>query len=381
MSPRKVAIIGARGIANYGGFETLVSELAPRLRERGYEIMCSHRWVDQASRTREFRGVTPLYFPFRFPKSILFSRFFELLYDSYFLVMCSLWLKCDLIYCLGTGAGFALPIGRLAKSKTIVNIDGLEWKREKFGRAQRNLIRWLFLSCYLFSDFILVDNNRLTEYVPARYQKKIVFIPYGVTIPECSRIDSKVAEDHARPALSIPTGEDYWLVVSRLEPDNNIHTIVRAYSESRTKKHLLIVGSFSSCQYEVRVRETLKELPEGKNVVFSGSIFNQSHLTHMRCHAFAYIHGHSVGGTNPSLLEAMSVGKAIIAHDNVFNREVCSRSALYFKDSSDLARQMDALEGNREMSAKLGSEAREIAMVKYGWEAVVDAYDRLFLRV
>jgi rhamnosyltransferase len=77
----------------------------------------------------------------------------------------------------------------------------------------------------------------------------------------------------------------------------------------------------------------------------------------------------------------MSVGKAIIAHDNVFNREVCSRSALYFKDSSDLARQMDALEGNREMSAKLGSEAREIAMVKYGWEAVVDAYDQLFLRV
>jgi rhamnosyltransferase len=381
MSPRKVAIIGARGIANYGGFETLVSELAPRLRERGYEIMCSHRWVDQASRTLYFRGVTPLYFPFRFPKSTLFSRFFELLYDSYFLVMCSLWLKCDLVYCLGTGAGFALPISRLTRSKTIVNIDGLEWKREKFGRAQKSLIKWLFLTCYLFSDFILVDNSRLTDYVPARYRKKTVFISYGVTIPECPRIDSEVAEDYARSALSIPTDEDYWLVVARLEPDNNIHTIIRAYSESGTRKRLLVVGSFSSCQYEAQVREILKELPEGKNVVFSGSIFDQNHLTHVRCHAFAYLHGHSVGGTNPSLLEAMSVGRAVIAHDNVFNRDVCGRSALYFRDSSDLARQMDTLESNSEMPARLGSEAREIVVAGYGWEAVVDAYDRLFLGI
>jgi len=322
-----------------------------------------------------------LYFPFRFPKSILLSRFFELLYDWYFLLMCSLWLKCDIVYCLGTGAGFALPISNLGRSKTIVNIDGVEWERAKFGRAQRNLIRWLFLFSYLFSDFILVDNRRLTDYVPVDFQKKTVFIPYGVTIPECTGIDRELAEGKSKPVSYVPKGEEYWLVVARLEPDNNIHTIVKAYSESRTKKHLLIVGSFSSNQYEARVREMLKELPEGKNVAFSGSIFNQSHLTHLRCHAFAYVHGHSVGGTNPSLLEAMSVGRAIICHDNVFNREVCGGSALYFKEAEELARQMDSLEGNRELSARLGSEARDIAKTKYGWDGVVDAYDKLFLRV
>lgn len=380
MSSKKVAIIGARGIANYGGFETLVSELAPRLSALGYEVACSHRWADEKERRSEIRGSTPLYFPFKFPKSVFLARLFELFYDWYFVLKCSFGLRCDIVYCLGTGAGFALPLGRLTRSKLVVNIDGLEWKRAKFTRGQRGLIRLLFKSCFSFSNIILVDNSRLTEFVPEARRKDAVFIPYGVSIPDCSKVSKLLAESTSSPT-PMPAQQGYWLVVARLEPDNSIHTIVRGYSECKSKMPLVVVGSFSSQQYEREVRSHLQDLPKEKQVVFLGSIFDQNRLTMTRCRAFAYLHGHSVGGTNPSLLEAMSVGSPIIAHDNIFNREVCGDSAVFFDDPSGLARQMDSLEADRSMAARLGSGALGIAKARYSWDEVVRSYDQLFSRL
>jgi len=377
MPRRRIAIIGARGIGNYGGFETLVSELAPRLHDIGYEVFCSHRMPARGDARTDFKGSKLLYFPFRFPKSGVLARGFEAFYDWYFAVMCCFFMKCDIVYCLGTASGFALPLCRLSRSRIVVNVDGVEWERAKFSRAQQNLIKLFFYASLIGSHSLLLDNSKLLDFIPPSFRNKASHIPYGVTSEECGNWDS-------RPLLGIVKGEievlpsNYWLVVARLEPDNNIHTIIEGYCSSRSKMPLVVVGSFSSAEYERSIRSLLGAKSCGKEIVFAGSVYDQPRLHMLRCHCYGYIHGHSVGGTNPSLLEAMGAQNLIVAHDNVFNREVCSDFAMYFVNAKDLADRIDSIENDRSRFEMLRESVYARATLKYRWEDVAVAYDRLF---
>lgn len=377
MPKGRIAIIGARGIGNYGGFETLVSELAPRLHDKGYEVFCSHRMPDQGDAGTDFKGATLLYFPFRFPMSGVLARGFEALYDWYFAVMCSFFMKCDVVYCLGTGAGFALPLCRFSHSRLVVNVDGLEWKRAKFSRFQRTLIKLFFFASYVGAHRLLLDNSRLRDFIPESFVNKASYIPYGAAPVECEDWDPACSLEHAKVEDAI-LPSSYWLVVARLEPDNNIHVIIEGYCRSKSKMPLVIVGSFSSLEYERSILSLVRTAPSGKRVVFTGSTYNQARLSMLRCHSHGYIHGHSVGGTNPSLLEAMAARNLIIAHDNVFNREVCSDLALYFNNATDLADRIDMIENDGRRFERFQEGVYSRVGKEYRWDDVLVEYDRLF---
>jgi len=378
MSTRRLAIIGARGIHNYGGFETLVGELAPKLRERGYEIYCSVRRDDSPGSASEYKGVKLEYFPFRFPRSNRLGRVFEVLYDWYFEVKFSFFSKVDFVYCLGIPAGILSPFCRLSGARIIINIDGLEWKREKFSFLERAYIRLAYLVSYIGATYLILDNSQLIGHVPSSIRWKAIFIPYGVAPIECVKLDDSVIGKYVEQASLKVRPHDYWLVVARLEPDNKIHTIVEAYAKSSTRKPLIIVGGFSSTSYAESVKNLLAHVGDGKSVILLGPVFDKGDLETLRCNCAAYLHGHSVGGTNPSLLEAMSSGNLIVAHRNQFNEEVAAENAFYFDGSEDLARTMDFLDANPDKRSEYGSSARARAREKYRWDEVVATYDKLF---
>jgi rhamnosyltransferase len=378
MHPRRVAIIGARGIANYGGFETFVGEVAPRLTSRGYEVICSHRMREDGADVKEFQGVKLAYFPFRFPKNSRFARLFEVLYDWYFAVKFSWFARVDVLYCLGIATGLITAFCRLSGTVVIVNVDGLEWKRAKFRLSDRIYIRLSYLASYFGSDRLILDNSKLVQHIPARPREKAIFIPYGVAPVTCPAWDDTLMSRCCDSASSVLSPGRYWLVVARLEPDNNIHTIVDAYMRSGSKIPLAIVGSFSSAKYESLLHQKLSFVPVGKSVLLLGSIYNRRSLEMLRCHCAAYVHGHSVGGTNPSLLEGMSAGNVIISHDNEFNREVAGESAIYFTGADELARALDLVEHHPAEYSKLGEAMKARVSERYRWDDVVSSYDKLF---
>ena len=376
MKAFRVAIIGARGIGGHGGYETVVAELAPRLKERGHQVYCSTRSLEDAEFHSDFKGVQLMRFPFRFPEKYSISKTFELLYDSYFVVRCKIALKCDAVYCLGVVSGIALLATSFFGASTAVNIDGLEWTRGKFGRIVRFFLRLSFLASCLGSNRIVLDNQALIDYVPQRFRNKTVCITYGVSPVACSDsadIDFVLRND----GIINRSKGTYWLVVARLEPENNIHKIIHAYVLSKSTNPLVIIGDCSSPGYERNLLDLAADVGSEKRVILAGSVYDQEILRQLRCGCLAYIHGHSVGGTNPSLLEAMSAGNVIISHDNPFNREVCHDAAVYFRNASDLAEAMNAVENAPSRFHDLGRMASRLSEENHKWEEITTEYEQL----
>jgi rhamnosyltransferase len=380
MNRPKVAIIGARGFGKYGGFETFVGELVPRLEGRSYEIYCSSERNETGDNPSTMFGSTVIYFPIRFPHNYTLRKVFENLYDWYFVSKCTLSPRCDLVYCLGTLSGISLIIPKIFGVTSIVNVDGLEWKRAKLSALERALLKFYFIiSCWL-STSIVVDNRQLTQYIPSRLKKKAIFLPYGASSITPPRWEWDLISEYITESESGISPNDYWLVVARLEPDNNIHTIIEGYLSSHSTKPLVIVGDFTSLKFKTILDNLLTRVPKGKKVLMVGSIYNKRILDMLRSYCLAYLHGHSVGGTNPSLLEAMGAGNLVIAHDNPFNREVSGDTALYFRESPDLASLLGEIEQDMEKFSGLKRSTQKRAFEKYEWGEVADSYNNMFLK-
>jgi len=370
----KIAIIGSRGIpAKYGGFETAVEAVAPRLVEKGWNIFASCEGPRDQSKPAVYKGVNLFYFPVR----PFFRIVYEVLYDVYSLVKSSL--VCDYIYMLGYGAGLFFFIPKIVRKKLVVNVDGLEWKREKFNKLEKSILLTSERAAVAFADVIVADSKEIKKYIEGRYKKKAVYITNGVDAPQLEKWDERkfsgqglLKEDMAL----LP--KDYWLAVARLEPENNIHVIVQAFLKSNSNKKLVIIGNFSSKKYQRHVLEILEDDDAGERVILTGAIYDMNLLNMLRQNCFAYIHGHSVGGTNPTLLEAMSMKNLVIAHDNEFNREVGGQTTLYFKDAGDLAAKIDEIENEPDSFARLKDAAYSRVLSNYSWQDIVEEYDKLF---
>lgn len=374
---KKVAVIGARGISNWGGFETAAREIAPRLVERGYNVYCSCE--KNSCDLDTYKGVKMIYFPIRMPKNYELRKIFEVLYDLYFIIISSTVLNCDVVYSLGYNANILMSVPRLLGKKVTFNMAGLEWARCKFGRVQQLIIKSLYLLATVGASHIIVDHEKLKPHVPARFQDKVVLLTYGANEPIPAPWNVDVIAQHSRSAgVANLQPLEYWLVVARLEPDQHIATIVDAYLHGTSSMPLVIVGDFSSKKYEQAVTEALKDAPPDKQVIFTGGIYDQHALTMLRHNCAAYVHGHSKGGTNPSLLEAMIHKNIIIAHDNAFNRGVCEDRALYFNGAEDLQLQMGAIEKDPATYASLRHRAYERVTADYSWDTVADQHDTFF---
>ena len=374
----KIAIVGCRGIpAKYGGFETFAQGLTENLVKNGYDITVSCEYEPLQSRKDNYKGAKLEYFPVKPPKNYFLRKIYENLSDIYFLIKLSR--KHQLIYFLGIEVGMFLFIPKILnrKSQVIVNIDGVMWQRSKFSLLERWLLKINHDMATVFADKIIVDAQAMKNYVDKKYLDKTSYLSYGIDIPERVTWNGeslKLLKTYTSVEMS---PGDYYLVVARLEPENNIHTIIDAFVQAEIPIPLLVVGDFTSESYKEEIESIAEECTQ-PGVIFLGSIYNQKLLDMLRQNCCAYIHGHSVGGTNPSLLEAAISKNIIMAHDNQFNREVCGTSAVYFKNEIELSRKMKSVYKHQQSYLKLKDDVYYRVKNNYLWDRITEGYLSLF---
>lgn len=360
----KVALLGSRGIpARYGAFERFVQDLASYLPKDLFEIYvaCESSLKGEAI---HIPGVHLVYFPV----SEKFRIISEVLYDGLSLVWASL-KDLDIIYLLGYAAAPFCIIPRLTGRVVVINVDGLEWKRPKFPRPIRFLLRILEIISTKVSSYIISDSRAIQSYYQNRYNVNSFFLAYPAEI-----VHSKGDEPLKKLGL---VKNEYYTVVARMEPENNIDLIVGGLKKARSHRKLVLIGPLKNMRYARRLLEMKDD-----HVVFLGGIYNQELLDTLRTNCFAYIHGHEVGGTNPSLLEALGCGNAVIALDVPFNREVARDAGIYFKkDARDLAEKIKYIEQNIQQIEFMRKKAREIIDHNYSKKKVLSAYLNTFIKL
>jgi rhamnosyltransferase len=255
-------------------------------------------------------------------------------------------------------------------------VDGREWTREKYNLLEKTALRVNELFALRYADAAIADARAIQAYLKASLGREAAFIPYGVDVP------ASVCWDPSRlGSLSGDLGHleigKYFLIVARLERDNNISTMIEGFLTARTDKKLVIVGNFLDSSYEGSIHALIVEHGGQDRVTFSGGIYEKDLLTMLRQYCFAYLHGHSAGGTNPSLLEAMIARNLIIAHDNPYNREVCDRFALFFNDSVSLRTLIESVVAQPEAYDTLRDGAFDRAKNEYAWDRVFRDYEAL----
>jgi glycosyltransferase involved in cell wall biosynthesis len=355
----RIAMVGTRGVpARYGGFETAVEEVGARLVERGHDVVVYCRGEDRSTR---YRGMDRVVLP------ALRHRAAETLSHTGASVAHLLTHRTDVALVFNAANAPLLPFIRARRIPVAVHVDGLEWKRAKWGPNGR---RWYLMGERLsvrWADRLIADAKGIQDYYTERYGAATTFIPYGAPIVDEPKLD-RLAEIGLTP-------RGYHLVVARLEPENHVDVIVEGYVRSAAELPLVVVGSVPYSSDHVRgIERTAAGDPRVRMV---GGVWDQDLLDSMYAGAASYLHGHSVGGTNPSLLRAMGAGAAVTAFDVSFNREVLQDAGIYFADTDSVAAAVEAVEAGPEGAAKRGRLAREEAARRYRWDDVAIAYEEL----
>lgn len=373
----KVAILGCRGIpAKYGGFETFADGLVKKL-SKNFQITVSCEYEPEESRLKDYNGVELDYFPIKPPENYFLRKVYENLSDIYFLI--KLCRGFDSIIFLGIEVGMFLFIPKILnpKIKVMVNIDGVMWKRTKFNSLEKWLLKLNHDLAIYFADVVIADSLEMIKYVDEKHHDKTLYLSYGIDSPAIIPWNGDTLKK-----LGNYTGADllpgeYFLVVARLEPENNIHTILEAFTSAKLSTPMVVLGDFTSQGYRDEI-EAITD--EGSNqIFFLGSIYEEDVLNMLRQNCKAYIHGHSVGGTNPSLLEAAISKNIILAHDNHFNREVCRENAFYFNDSIDLKSQMELVDEKPERYQNIKQEVHKRIKMEYSWDKISNGYKNLLI--
>jgi rhamnosyltransferase len=352
--------VGTHGIpANYGGFETIAEELASELARKGFAVYVACESGNLiGKRCKEYRGVRLVYFPIIERIRILSEVG---LYDTLSMLWCAL--RADLIYVLGSYSGIALAIPRIFGKVVAVNVDGIEWRRRKLRPLLRILLRLVAMINARLANYVIVDSTVVGRYYKDSYRVEPTYIPNG------TRNIQPLEPDVLRAYGLQP--QQYYLVIARLEPENNVDLIMEGFKASGSNRKLVIVGPLLNRQY---VRKLLRT--SDKNVLFVGGIYDPQLQRTFRHNCYAYVHGHEVGGTNPSLVESLSCGNLVLALDTPYNRETAEAAALYFtKKHNDLAEKINFVETNPEYVRRLMKMAYETYRRKYTVEAMCSAFD------
>ncbi len=273
----------------------------------------------------------------------------------------------DTILVLGVSGCVFLPIIKLiSRKKFIVNIDGLEWRRGKWRRFAKLFLKLSEAVAVRFADVVVTDNRAIQEYVSREYGRESVLIAYGGDHAVRPLRDEGVL---SRYGLE---GRCYTFKVCRIEPENNIDLIIRSF-EFYLGLDLVIVGNWNNSDYGIGLRKKYGFLT---HVHLLDPIYDHDILNQLRTACHVYIHGHSAGGTNPSLVEAMSLGLPVVAYGCVFNRETTCDQALFFNSSDELVSVLTNL--NDELLAELGAKMKHLADQMYTWNKISASYAELF---
>ncbi len=354
----QLAILGTRGIpARYGGFETFAEEIATRLVCRGVDVTVFCPTANPKP-GELFNGVI-----LKFVKYTSFGKFSEMFWDARCLFVARK--EFDVVYMLGVGGAFAVWLPRIFGTRVWVNTDGIEWKRSKFTWSQRTYLALAEALCVLFATRIIADASAIATYLRERYPllKSVSTIAYGAEIP------ARIPDGNELETMGL-RADGYYIVVCRLEPENHVLEIIEGFERANTSLPLVILGNVENPNDYVR---QLLEHSSNK-IRFVGAIYDKEKLSSLRFNARAYVHGHSVGGTNPSLLEAMASSSLVIAHDNPFNREVLGNFGIFFRTSDDLASNICAIEEGQVRKDALVSGAVDRIQTNYLWDQIAEKY-------
>jgi glycosyltransferase involved in cell wall biosynthesis len=366
MTVRQLFILGTRGIpAGHGGFETFAERLALYLTQRDWNVTvyCPSEASQTETIEDKWNGVHRIIVPVT-RKGPVGTMEFD--WNSIRDVTKR---NPALVLTLGYNtAAFCIYL-RLHGITNIINMDGLEWRRKKWKFHERT---WLWLNerigCWTGNQLI-ADHPAIAKHLATRVERrKIVTIPYGA-----DRLEAV-----SRKSLEVMGLADihYGLVISRPEPENSVLEIVTAFSRRPRGARLVVLGNYDS-KYEYH-REVFNAASE--EVLFPGAIYDQTVIRALRYHAHFYLHGHRVGGTNPSLVEALGAGNAVIAHDNVFNRWVAGSHARYFVTEADCDMHISALFADPIAVKAMGAASVQRFDSAFRWDSVLAQYEALLDR-
>lgn len=358
----KVAIIGTRGIPNnYGGFEQFAEYLSLGLVKRGHEVTVynSHNHVFQGN---NWNGVQIIH---KFDPEKKIGTAGQFIYD-----LCCIWdtrkHNFDIILQLGytssTVWGWLLP---RRKSVVATNMDGIEWRRSKFSKRVQRFLKYAESLAIKYSDHLISDSKGVQRYLMNQYEAPSIYIPYGAEV--FKNPDEKVLDKYELQPYQ------YNMLIARLEPENSIDKILDGVVMSDSRLPFLVIGNYDKA-YGDFLLDRYKNNPQ---IRFLNSIYDINILDNLRYYSRMYFHGHTVGGTNPSLLEAMASSCTICAHKNVFNETILVPDAYYFLDSKEVATFLDMKVSNPSF---VPNNIRKIETL-YTWDNIITQYEDFFKKI
>ena len=355
----RLAILGTRGVpARYGGFETFAEELGSRLAARGHDVTVygRNRWVPRG--TSEYRGMSIV----RLPAPA--SKYLETVVHTLFSAFHALPRRWDVVYICNLANVPAAMLLRATGKKVVLNVDGLEWERAKWGAVGRIYYRACARIASRMPIEIVTDAHVIRDYYREVYGRDTSYFPYGTDL-------EPAGDDGSLASLGLLAGQ-YVLYVSRLEPENNAQLVVKAYAHVSTDLPLVILGDAPyASEY---IRKLQASAAKDPRVRLVGAHYGQTYRV-LRSHAAAYVQATEVGGTHPALLEAMGFGNAIVANDVPEHREVLGDAAIYYKGAKGLAEALQSLLDDEDLNATLRRKASERAGRDYSWDDVALRYE------
>tara|TARA_R110001599_G_scaffold99341_1_gene254702 strand:- start:1999 stop:3048 length:1050 start_codon:yes stop_codon:yes gene_type:complete len=344
----KVAVVGTVGLpACYGGWETLVDNIVKSKNHHvEYTVYCSSK--NYTAKLETYNEAKLVYLPFS--ANGISSIFYDVL------SLIHTWFtRPKVVLILGVSGCFFIPLYKVfSNSKVIVNVDGIEWKRDKWGRFAKSFLKFSEAIAVKFSDVIVADNQGISDYLKLEYGKSAEIIAYG--------------GEHAIVLDEISSNSQFYFTVCRVEPENNVEMILSAFSSNNL--NYKIVGNWQASSYGTELKAKYSQF---KNIELIEPVYDLKVLFQYRNACKGYIHGHSVGGTNPSLVEIMHFGKQVFAYDCSFNRYTTEDQAVYFDSAEELNL---ALASNSEVSNN--PNLKEIALRRYTWDVITKDYESMY---
>lgn len=356
----RIAILGTRGIPNnYSGFEQFAEFFSVYLVEKGHAVFVynSHNHLYQE---KTFKGVTIIHQNDPEHKMGTFGQF---IYD-FNCIMDARKRDFDIILQLGYTSNsiwfFLLP----KKPIIITNMDGLEWKRTKYSKPVQQFLKFAERLAAFSSDFLVADSLGIQTYLKEKYNKQSTYIAYGADL--FSNPDESIITDYQLSKYK------YNMIIARFEPENNLEMVLDGVVLSNNRMKIIVVGNHKT-KYGDYLKNRYKDQAQ---ILFLGGIFNLEHLNNLRYFSNLYFHGHSVGGTNPSLLEAMASKALILAHNNSFNKAILKENAFYFSNAEEVKALLLTIK--REDYSKLIQTNLETIINEFNWDKINGDYLRLF---
>lgn len=360
-----IAMMGTRGVpAAYGGFETAVEEVGYRLVERGHRVTVYTRGSERTETV--YRGMRVVHLP-----ALAVKQVETLSHTGASVMHAVMRRRPDMAFVFNAANSPFIPLLRARGIPVALHMDGLEWRRSKWGKAGRAYYRWAEEHGVRTADALIADAPGIAHYYDDEFQAPTELLRYGAPILDI------VPDEGVRGLGLEPDG--YHLVVARFEPENHVLEIVKGYRASSATKPLVVVGA---APYSAEYTQAIYAAAEGDDRVrLLGGVYDQELLDALYAHAYTYVHGHSVGGTNPSLLRAMGAGTAVIAYDVTFNREVLDDDGWFFFGPDDIARRFADAEADPGQVTLLGTVSQERAKTVFRWDDVADGYENLAIRL